>query len=236
MASWFSEGYDLVDQEAKRLEEMMNRSFIPIFKLKDQEDAKIIFLTDTPLTFYEHYVGNRRNGRTFTCPQDGNCPICDMGNKPSFRGAYLVLDTRYEKFTRSNGEVVEQQHTIKVMKHGIKTLKQIKMLKEKRGLFKYGWEVTRTGEETDTSYSFLPVDLKELVDLVGDKMPTKEDVAKAKETLMESLKPKDRQAVLDYLSGRNGGNNNASSTPSTATPNLNPDINTEDDGPILKFL
>lgn len=235
--SWFSEGYDVVEQESKRIDEAMNKSFVPNFILKEDEEAKVVFLTTEPVNFYEHYL--KAQNKYFTCSQDG-CPLCEMGNKASYRGAYLVLDLRYEEWVDKQGKKQSRQNTIKVMKHGVKALKQIKKQHAKRGLDKFAWEIARTGSGTDTSYGFIPEDLDEAID--GVKMPTAEEIAEAKKTMLENLAPKDRQFILDVLAGRTPSNNNTQSAPpqlNTEQTNTQPDFSSDaddDSDGVLRFI
>lgn len=235
MTSWFNEGYEAVEQRSKELEEQQNRSFIPNFILKEDEEAKIIFLTDKPINFYEHYV--KSLNRYFTCSQK-DCPLCDTGNKPSYRGAYLILDTRYEEWTDRENKKQSRQNTVKVMKQGIKALKVIKKHEEKRGLKKFAWEIERTGSGTDTTYTLLPEDLEEVTN--GIKMPTEEEIAEAKKLMLESLAPKDRNTILDILAGRNPQNNGGgNASPQNQQPNVSgfsTDLDEENDPEILRFM
>lgn len=236
--SWFSEGYDVVEKESQRIEEAMNKNFVPNFILKEDEEAKIIFLTTEPVNFYEHYL--KAQNRYFTCSQN-DCPLCEMGNKASYRGAYLVLDTRYEEWVdKKTNEKKSRQNTIKVMKHGVKALKQIKKQHAKRGLDKFAWEIARTGSGTDTSYGFIPEDLDEVMD--GVKMPTADEIAEAKKAMLENLAPKDRQFILDVLAGRTPSNNGGQATPpqqTNTTPQggFSSDVGDDDsDGGVLRFI
>lgn len=234
--SWFSEGYEAVDQRAKELDEQQNQNFIPNFILKEDDFAKILFLTNAPLNFYEHYV--KSLNRYFTCSQN-NCALCDAGNKPSYRGAYLILDTRYEEWEK-DGQKKTQQNTVKVMKQGIKAMKVIKKHEERRGLLKHGWEVERTGSGTDTTYTFLPMDINELTD--GIKVPTPEEIEAAKQTMMEAIKPKSREDILDILAGRtpqsNRGQQNQQQN-QQQNNNNNGGFSTnidDDEGRVLSFM
>lgn len=232
--SWFSTGYDAVEKRSKELEEQQNKNYLPAFFLKEDESATIIFLTDEPINYYHHYVKSLK--RYFTCSQDGNCPLCDTGNKPSYVGAYLVLDTRYEEWEKDS-QKYSRQNTVKIMKHGIKALKQLKKHNEKRGLKNFAWEIDRTGSGSqDTTYAFTPVPLDDVAN--GIKLPTPEEIKELKEKMIESIKPKDRNALLDILAGRSPQNNQPttqapSSTPSSFTSDLDSD---DDDVPIFKFM
>lgn len=233
MVSWMSEGYDAVEKRSKELEEQQNSNYIPPFILKEDEDAKILFLTDKPVNFYEHYV--KSLNRYFTCSQD-NCPLCDTGNKPSYRGAYLVLDTRYEEWVDKENKKQSRQNTVKVMKQGIKALKVIKKHEEKRGLKKYAWEIERTGSGTDTTYTLLPESYEDIAE--GIKIPTDEEIAELKKTMIEGIAPKDRNTILDTMAGRapqqnNGGNSNPQQNQAGG---FSTDLEEDNDPEVLRFM
>ena len=117
--SWMSEGYEAVENRAKELEESMNNEgYSPNFILQPNEEATIIFLTDAPINHYQHFLKAQK--RYFTCSQTPDCPLCATGNKPSFVGAYRILDTRSEEWIDKKGEKHTRQNTIKIMKQGIK--------------------------------------------------------------------------------------------------------------------
>lgn len=232
-ASWFNEGYETVDKVAKDLDERMNQSFLPAFKLADEEEAKILFLTTVPVNYYQHYV--KSLNRYFTCSQQ-DCPFCDIGNKPSYTGAYLVFDTRYEEWEdKKDKSKKSRQNTLKLMTMGIKALKQIKKQETKRGLDKYGWEVTRTGKGTDTSYSFIPLELDEVA-TQGIKIPTAEEIKKAKEDMFKQIAPMERAKAMDLMAGRTAGSTNSSSTPSGGNGGGFAVENQDPDEQVLRFV
>src|SRR5690606_22730000 len=162
-----------VEEKQKQIDEALNSAFLPSLMIRDtDENVYISFVTAEPITYYEHFLKHLK--RSFTCPDSGeatkgNCPLCAMGNKPSFRGAFLVIDHRYEEFTRQNGEQVKQQHTLKIAKFGIRVLKALQKLDAKlkkgspvqqavpNGILGIPFEVVRSGSGTDTQYTFNPL-------------------------------------------------------------------------------
>lgn len=208
--SWFQEGYEAVDQKAREIEERMNRTFMPRFQMEDGEEAHIIFLTTQPINIYEHFVSVRGGKRTITCPQV-DCPICAIGNRPQFKGVYLILDTRTDKWKDRNGEEHEEKNRVKMAKFGITVLKQLQKQHQKRGLHKYAWEVTRTGKEQNTSYSFIPVELDEVIERYGVQLPNEEQIKEYKKQLLEVLKPKPIEELQELLLGGGRGGTEESS-------------------------
>ena len=185
--SWFTQGYHKVREVGKRLDEQLNQVYLPTFFLKEGEDAKILFVTDEPFTFYEHFLKGLK--RSFTCSQTRDCPLCGVGNKPSFKGGYLIIDTREEEWTdKESGEKKRRKNTLKVMKHGIRALQVLDRKNQKKGLLNYAWVVTRTGTGNNTQYDFEDEPIP-----AGVKIPTELP------NLADVLKPKDREYLIQQL-------------------------------------
>lgn len=209
--SWLAEGYEGVRKRGKQLEEQMNRSFLPTFMLREGEEADIRFITDVPITFYEHFVPGLK--RSFTCSQTADCPLCGSGNKPSFRGAYLVIDTRNEEWEdKETGEKKSRKNTLKVMKHGIKALQVLDRKHQKKGLKNFDWNVSRTGSGTTTTYDFEAIDKIEGI-------PEPEELP----SLKEVLAPREREHIIQQLAKIGHG-----------TPGSPITVQDEDEG-VVKF-
>lgn len=188
MGKWFDEGYDKVQEEAKRVEEAMNREWVPSFWLRDGDEARVTFLTDEPVTFYEHWEPTLEG--TFTCTQDDDCPLCQAGNKPSFRGAYLVVDHRKDEWEDDKGETQTAQYQVKIMKHGVRALQVLQKKHERKGLKKHDWLITRTGTGSSTQYDFESYPRDESIPLPDpDNIPD----------IREVVKPLPRQTILQKL-------------------------------------
>lgn len=61
----------------------------------DQDDPMVVkFLEDEPLAVYErHWVNEmpKGNKKSFTCTEDDDCPLCEVGHEPETRVAFNVL-------------------------------------------------------------------------------------------------------------------------------------------------
>lgn len=210
--SWFSKGYTKVKEVSKRIEEALSQEYIPSFFLKDGEEATVRFLTDEPLTFYEHFV--KGINKSFTCPQTPDCPLCAIGNKPSFRGAYLIIDQRSESWEdKQTREQKSRVNTVKALKMGIRALQVLDRKNAKKGLLNHDWVVSRTGQGNNTIYDFEDVQRVAGITL-PEKLPN----------LEESLKPRDREYLLQQLAQAGKG------TPSYQNPIEN--LGDEDEGVI----
>jgi hypothetical protein len=216
--SWFNQGYSKVEERDKEIKEAMSRSFLPqLFVREEDEDVFISFITADPITFYEHFIPAQK--RSYTCPDNGDtskgtCPMCAMGNKPSFRGAYLVIDHRYEEFKNKQDELVKQQHTLKIAKFGIRVLKQLQKTDAKlkkgsaivppvaNGILGIPFEIVRSGGGTDTAYTFNalqpnPEHFPRKYE-IGEKDGKKQTET---ELIVEAIKPLSREALLEKIGG-----------------------------------
>jgi len=184
--SWFTTGYQKVQEVGKAIDERLNQQYLPTLFLKDGEEAPLTFLTTTPFNYYEHFV--KGINQSYTCSQSADCPLCAMGNKPSFKGAYIVIDHRVESWNdKSTGEVKSRKDTVKVMKQGIRALQVLDRKNARKGLNGRTWVLTRTGQGNNTQYDFEDID--QIPFTKPEKLPD----------LVEILKPKDRAYVLQKL-------------------------------------
>lgn len=158
--SIFAKGYEANRKEKARQDkakENMGKRLFRFFLGKDGEEADLIFLTEEPINFHEHTVKSSRNGKevydTYTCSGD-NCELCEDGDKPSFKGAFLVYDKRAYETTDKNGKKKTVQGSLKLFVYGTKIVSQLDRLSSKYGLA--GREITmiRLGSGTSTTYTF----------------------------------------------------------------------------------
>ena len=160
----FKKGYKAVEEEKKRQEN--RRSLYRFFITGDGSEADIRFLTDNPITFSEHSVKTMRNGKEYydnvICTGDERpCPLCAEGDRPSFKGAYLIWDNRSFEVKDSSGKKKKVSGSLKLYVAGTKVLSQIQRLYSKYGLLDREYTVVRLGESTSTTYTFER----------GDKLP-----------------------------------------------------------------
>jgi hypothetical protein len=216
--SWFSQGYEKVNERAQQIEEQMNRTFLPSLIIKDtDDDVYLSFLSSEPITYYEHFLPAKK--RSYTCPNNGDaskpgCPFCASGNKATFRGAYLVVDHRDEKWKDKDGNEKRQQHTPKIAKFGIRVLKTLKKMDDKMkkgsavqppipgGILDTPFSVMRSGSGTDTQYTFNPVNPNPEYFKKPDK-PIDEKKTNH-EVMIEAIKPLAVEQMLNILNGGSG--------------------------------
>lgn len=190
--NWFGEGFEAVRARAQQIEEARNQVYLPNFFLKDGEEASVTFLTVKPFTFYQHFL--KGIDASFTCSQAADCPLCGIGNKPTFQGAYLIIDHRHEEWVdKQSGEKKSRQHTLKIAKYGIRALQVLDRKNQRKGLENFSWNVSRTGSGNDTQYDF------EDVDKIAFPMP--ENIP----ALKDILKPREREYLLQKIASSGAG-------------------------------
>lgn len=156
----FKRGYTAVKDEVKRQEEnreKMGKTLWRFFLSKDGDEAQIRFLTEEPITFYEHTVKNTVNGKdkydNVVCIGE-DCPLCQGGDRPSFKGAFLIYDKRPYEYTDKEGKKQTGNGQLRLYVAGTKVLSQLERLSERYGLTDRDYIITRAGSGTSTTYMF----------------------------------------------------------------------------------
>ena len=158
----FKKGYNAVREEKQRQDEnreKMGKQLWRFFLSKDGEEATVRFLTEEPINFYEHTVKSVRNGKehydTVICTEElGGCSLCDGGDKPSFKGAFLIYDKRPYEYTDKNGKKQTSKGQLRLYVQGARVLSQLDRLSERYGLTNRDYIITRSGSGTSTTYMF----------------------------------------------------------------------------------
>lgn len=158
----FKKGYSAVREEKQRQDEnreKQGKQLWRFFLSKDGDEAEVRFLTEEPINFYEHTVKTARNGKerydSIICTQDlGGCDFCDNGDRPSFKGAFLIYDKRPYEYTDKNGKKQSSKGQLKLYVQGARVLSQLDRLSERYGLTNRDYIITRSGSGTSTTYMF----------------------------------------------------------------------------------
>lgn len=157
----FKKGYEANRQERERQEkaaENRGKKLFRFFLAKDGEEADLIFLTEEPVNFYEHNVKGTRNGKEvysqYTCTGDNNCDLCNDGDRPSFKGAFLVWDSREFEYTDKNGKKQTAEGSLKLFVYGTKIISQLDRISSRYGLSGRTITMVRLGSGTSTTYTF----------------------------------------------------------------------------------
>ncbi len=213
LSKWFKTGYDEVQKyseelDRKQAEAKNRRNFVPNLILRDGESTAIRFVTDEPVTFREHYLPNAQGRKFYTClegvEENGEvveCPFCSSGNKPSFRGAFLIIDRGTDTWVDKDGKQQTAQNQIKIFKQGIKVLKVLDKIRTKRELTEWDIEISRTGSGTDTSYNFIPEESYSLTDKEQEQIREFKGDKTLIDVLIEEIKPVTFNEALTILGG-----------------------------------
>lgn len=159
--SLFNKGYKAVAKEQERQEqirESMGRRLNQFFLTAKDDEASVVFLTTEPISFKAYNVKKMSNsGKEYF-----DMVVCEdevrqndkYGTKPSFKGAFLVYDTRPVNYTTQDGKEVSKDGQIRLYITGITNLPKLERCESKWGLGDYIWEISRTGAGKSVSYSF----------------------------------------------------------------------------------
>ena len=183
-SSLFQRGYDPARAEKHRQDEAREQSSKRLYNLflkEDGDEATVRFLTEEPVNFYAHNIKTTRGGKEFyemvACSQDDNCEICEDGDKPSYKGAYLVYDRRTFEKKDKNGKKVKVNGSIRIYIQGMRIIGQLDRLSSRYGLTKYDYTITRNGSGQSTTYMFdrepesnAKVSKKEIENMLPEKL------------------------------------------------------------------
>jgi len=156
----FKRGYQGVREEKQRQEEekaKRQNQLWRFFLSKDGDEADLRFLTEEPITFYEHTHKVTRNGKesysSSTC-YGSECEDCANGDRPTFKGAYLVVDRREYEYKDKDGKKKSGKDQVRLFVQGTKVLSQLDRLSDKYGLSCREVTMVRLGSGTATTYTF----------------------------------------------------------------------------------
>ena len=160
--SLFQRGYETAREEKKRQDEVREKSGKRLYNLflkDDGDEAQVRFLTEEPVNFYAHNIKSVRGGNerfdTFVCTQDDDCPFCEDGDRPSYKGAYLVYDKRtIETKDPKTGKKKKINGQLRLYIQGMRVISQLDRLSSRYGLTKCDYIIARVGKGQNTSYTF----------------------------------------------------------------------------------
>lgn len=160
--SLFQRGYETAREEKKRQDEVREQSGKRLYNLflkDDGDEAQVRFLTEEPVNFYAHNIKSVRGGNerfdTFVCTQDDDCPFCEDGDRPSYKGAYLVYDKRtIETKDPKTGKKKKINGQLRLYIQGMRVISQLDRLSSRYGLTKCDYIIARVGKGQNTSYTF----------------------------------------------------------------------------------
>ena len=167
MASMFKRGFKAVNEEKKRQEENRSKGgqIWKFFIQNDGDEADITFLTDQPISYYEHNIKSFRNGKEYydavPCIGEG-CKHCANGDKTTFKSAWLVVDHRENEYTDKDGKKQVTVDNVRLFVYGTKIASQLDRIATKYGLLNRTMTMIRMGKGTSTTYTFERGDVQSL--------------------------------------------------------------------------
>ncbi len=187
MAGIFKRGYTAVANEKKRQEEERAKregNLWRFFLAKDGDEADIKFLTEEPVNFDEHTKKMIVNGKdrydSITCIGEG-CIECEEGDRPTFKGAYLIIDRREYEYKDKDGKQKKGKNQVRLYVQGTKVLSQLARISSRGGITNREMTIVRLGKGTSTTYTFEKADeetkmtKKEIEQILPDSLKEKYD-------------------------------------------------------------
>ena len=152
----FKRGYEASREEKARQDkarENAGKKLWKFFLSNDGDEADLRFLTEEPVNFYEHNL-KRGEGKyeQYTCIGD-DCPLCEDGDRPTYKGAYLVVDRREYEYTDQNGKKQKGKNQVRLFVQGMKVVSQLDRISDKYGLSNRDVTIVRLGKGTQTTYT-----------------------------------------------------------------------------------
>lgn len=159
MGTMFKRGYEASRAEKQRQDEAreaMGKKLWRFFLKDDGDEADLRFLTEEPVNFFEHTLKGSKGGKevfeTYTCTGE-NCPFCEDGDKPTYKGAYLVIDHREFEYKDQKGKKQTGKDQIRLFVQGMKVVSQLDRISDKYGLSNRDVTFIRLGSGTQTTYT-----------------------------------------------------------------------------------
>lgn len=155
MGKLFARGYEASRAEKERQDkarENAGKQLWRFFLKEDGDEADLRFLTEEPVNFYEHNLKKGDRYEQYCCTGDG-CQFCEDGDRPTYKGAYLVVDRREYEYTDNNGKKQKGKNQIRLFVQGMKVISQLDRISEKYGLSNRDVTIIRLGKGTQTTYT-----------------------------------------------------------------------------------
>lgn len=155
MGKMFARGYEASREEKARQDkarENAGKKLWRFFLSEDGDEADLRFLTEEPVNFYEHNVKRGDKYEQYCCTGD-NCSLCEDGDRPTYKGAYLVVDRREYEYTDENNKKKKGKDQVRLFVQGMKVVSQLDRISEKYGLSNRDVTIIRLGKGTQTTYT-----------------------------------------------------------------------------------
>lgn len=152
----FARGYEASREEKARQDkarENAGKKLWRFFLSDDGDEADLRFLTEEPVNFYEHNLKKGDNRFEQYCCTGDDCPFCEDGDRPTYKGAYLVVDRREFEYTDANGKKQKGKNQVRLFVQGMKVVSQLDRISDKYGLSNRDVTIVRLGKGTQTTYT-----------------------------------------------------------------------------------
>ena len=171
MGTLFKKGFQASREEKARQDEARENSgkklwrfFLSAEKGKTSVEADLRFLTEEPINFNEHTIKNSKGGYdNYTCTGK-DCPLCADGERPTYKGAFLVVDKREFSYEDKDGNTKTGKDQVRLFVQGMRVVSQLDRISEKYGLSNRDVTLVRLGKGTDTTYTVEKGDKDELTE------------------------------------------------------------------------
>lgn len=205
----FKKGYTAVREEKQRQDEnreKAGKNLWRFFLQSDGDEADVRFLTEEPVTFYEHTIKTVRNGKeaydTAICSGDDSCPLCANGDKPTFKGAFLIWDKRpYEATDAKSGKKKTVEGSLRLYVQGARVLSQLDRISSKYGLTNRTITIVRLGKGTSTTYTIEKGDEEGKLSTAEIKNMLPEKLRESYNGTMDSLYSIIEESLSNSISG-----------------------------------
>lgn len=155
-----SRGFKAAEKEQKKREAAREARIGKLFRffLKDnEEDVPVRFLTEEPILLDEHTIKNGSGFDHYPCTQDDDCEWCASGDKPSYRGAWLITDGReFERAVYKDGKKTDKKQMVRdqvrLYVRGQTDVAKMNAKSRKFGLTTRAWFISKVGKQQSTSY------------------------------------------------------------------------------------
>ena len=203
MGKLFARGYEASREEKARQDkarENAGKRLWKFFLSNDGDEADLRFLTEEPVNFYEHNLKKGDRYEQYTCTGD-DCPFCADGERPTYKGAYLVVDRREYEYKDENGKKKTGKDQVRLFVQGMKVVSQLDRISDKYGLSNRDVTIVRLGKGTQTSYTVERGDedklsKKEIEQLLPEKL--REEYDGTMDSLMTIVEEQLMMLTKDY--------------------------------------
>ena len=236
----FKKGYTAVREEKQRQDEnreKAGKNLWRFFLQSDGDEADVRFLTEEPVTFYEHTVKTMRNGKesydTVVCSGDDSCSLCASGDKPTFKGAFLIWDKRpYEATDAKSGKKKTVEGSLRLYVQGARVLSQLDRISSKYGLTNRTITIVRLGKGTSTSYTIEKGDEEGKLSVAEIKNMLPEKLRESYNGTMDSLYSIIEECLSNSISGSSNTSEEDEEEYTNRSNLVSVDDDDEDEAPV----